>query len=416
MKKALIIVATLLLFGCATPFAQFYYDQTGGIDITKISTVIISTDNPKLFRGNDPDKDSQQMLEDGYTLLGYSSFNAGNVNEDGAINQAKDIHASVVVLYSKYTNTLSGSMPLTLPDNKTSTTYGSGNVYSSGNVYGYGGSAYYSGSSNYSGSSTTTTYGSKTTYIPYNVNRYDYLATYWIKIKSPIFGVHTEDLSTELRQKIGSNKGVIVNAVIKNSPAFQADILKGDILKRIEDVEIYDVKSFHDATDKYAGKKVHVIFFRDGNEINKEIELNNRQSPSSSNTTSDIKKPVASLTLDKKTAPFALMTDQENIRKEKIELSEQWEKAGTTLNGLQLFIDNNTKSNQSEDIVRVWVKTIANTDNCTDLLEIDCEQRKIKKIDIAKESLAFPEQTDEWKFIVPETASGLIFNSVCLKK
>ena len=148
----------------------------------------------------------------------------------------------------------------------------------------------------------------------------------------------------------------------------------------------------------------------------KEIELNNRYSPSSSNTTSDSKKPMASLTIEKKTVPVALMINQDNIHKDKIELSERWEKAGTTLNGLQLFIDNNTKSKPSEDIVRVWVKTIANTDNYTDLLEIDCVQLKIKKIDIAKESIAFPEQTNEWKFIVPETASELIFNSVCLKK
>jgi len=133
-------------------------------------------------------------------------------------------------------------------------------------------------------------------------------------------------------------------------------------------------------------------------------------------TTSDSKKPVASLTIDKKMVPFALIINQDNIHEDKIELSERWEKAGTTLNGLQLFIDNNTKSNPSEHIVRVWVKTIANTDNYTDLLEIDCVQLKIKKIDIAKESIAFPEQTNEWKFIVPETASELIFNSVCLKK
>ena len=123
-----------------------------------------------------------------------------------------------------------------------------------------------------------------------------------------------------------------------------------------------------------------------------------------------------SLTVDKKTVPFALMINQDNIHEDKIELSERWEKAGTTLNGLRLFIDNNTKSKPSEDIVRVWVKTIANTDNCTDLLEIDCVQLKIRKIDIQRESLAFPEQTNEWKFIVPETASELIFNSVCLKK
>ena len=126
--------------------------------------------------------------------------------------------------------------------------------------------------------------------------------------------------------------------------------------------------------------------------------------------TSTASKPI------KPPAPSGLMTAQENIPKNKIELSEQWEKAGTTLNGMQLFIDKNTKSNPSEDIVRVWVKTIANTDNCTDLLEIDCFQLKIRKIDIAKESLAFPELTNEWKFIDPDTASELIFNSVCLKK
>jgi hypothetical protein len=137
---------------------------------------------------------------------------------------------------------------------------------------------------------------------------------------------------------------------------------------------------------------------------------------SSSNKTSDIKKPMASLTVDKPPVPSVLMTTQENIPNNKIELSERWEKAGTALNGMQLFIDNNTKSNQSEDIVRVWVKTIANTDNCTDLLEIDCFQLKIRKIDIVKESLAFPEQTNEWKLIIPETAPELIFNSVCLKK
>ena len=94
----------------------------------------------------------------------------------------------------------------------------------------------------------------------------------------------------------------------------------------------------------------------------KEI-LKKYYSHSSSNTTSDSKKPMASLTIDKKTVPVALMINQDNIHKDKIELSERWEKAGTTLNGLQLFIDNNTKSKPSEDIVRVWVKTIANTDN-----------------------------------------------------
>jgi len=150
--------------------------------------------------------------------------------------------------------------------------------------------------------------------------------------------------------------------------------------------------------------------------LNKWASTESKMMPVIEQLLTDFKKPMSSLTVDTKTVPVALMINQDNISKNKIELSERWEKAGTTLNGLQLFIDNNTKSKPSEDIVRVWVKTIANTDNSTDLLEIDCVQLKIKKIDNQKESLAFAEQTNEWKLIVPETASELIFNSVCLKK
>ena len=140
-------------------------------------------------------------------------------------------------------------------------------------------------------------------------------------------------------------------------------------------------------------------------------------SASSSNTTSYSKAPIVALTVAKKnTSIKALVVKQENIQKDNVKLSDRWEKVGSTLNGLQLFIDNNTKSKPSEDIVRVWVKTIATTDNSTDLLEIDCVQLKIKKIDSQKESIAFADQTNEWKFIVPETASELLFNSVCLKK
>jgi len=50
-------------------------------------------------------------------------------------------------------------------------------------------------------------------------------------MKPPIFGTHIKDLTPEIRQQIGSNKGMLVYAVIKGSPAFEADILKGDVLK-----------------------------------------------------------------------------------------------------------------------------------------------------------------------------------------
>jgi len=275
IKKLFIIVGiTFLIHGCVAPFSKFYNDQTGGVDITAIPTVVLSGGEPKLFRGNKEEDDSLKMLEDGYAMIGYSSFNAGNVDENGAISQAKKVHASVVIIYSKYTNTVSGTMPLTLPDTQTSTTYGSGNVYGSGNIYGAGGSAYYSGNANYSGSSTTTIYGSKTTYIPYSVRRNDYLATYWVKLKPPTFGTHIKDLTTELRQEIGSNKGMLITAVIKDSPAFYADIFRGDVLRKIGNIEIYSSENFQEALKKYQGKSINVLIYRNGKEISKEVRLN----------------------------------------------------------------------------------------------------------------------------------------------
>jgi hypothetical protein len=260
-------IMSIFMVSCTTPFSKFYHDETGGADITKMSTVIISKDEPKVFHGSEEKKDSLKMLENGYSLIGYSSFNAGNVDEDGAITQAKKIHASVVMLYSKYTGTVSSMLPLTLPNTQTSTT----SLY--GNAYGYG------GYTAYSGTATTTTYGTKTIYIPYSVRRSDYFATYWVKLKPPIFGVYIKELTPEIKYLIGSNKGMLVYAVVKGSPAFEADILEGDIIRKIGDTYIYDKNSFRWAVAKYEGEKVNVIVLRDGKEITKSIKLRERSLP-----------------------------------------------------------------------------------------------------------------------------------------
>ena len=253
-----------LLAGCAAPFSKYYYDQTGGIDVAQAPTVVHTEGKPRLLRGNSVKDDSLKMLEEGYAMIGYSSFNAGNVNEKGALSQAKKVHAAAVIIYSKYTNTVSGAMPLTLPNTQTSST----SLY--GSAYGSGGYA------NYSGNAYTTTYGTRTAYIPYSVRRSDYLATYWVKLKKPIFGAHLRELSTETRQELGSNHGMMVNAVIDGSPAFQADILRGDILRKIGNLEIASTGDFQTALKRYQGKSVSVVVFRNGETLVKKLKLNRK--------------------------------------------------------------------------------------------------------------------------------------------
>jgi len=266
MDKLWIMLTLVALSGCSSAFSKFYHDQTGGANVRQSSVVQADVDKPKLYYGVDVKADYIRMSEDGFELIGYSSFNASAQKEKGAIRQARKVHASIVLLYVTYTNTVSGVRPLMLPDNQSSTT----SLY--GNAYGPG------GSTTFSGTAHTTTQGSQIAYMPYSVNLYDYMATYWVKMKPPIFGVIVEDLSTETRRKIGSNKGQYVIGVIKNSPAFRADILRGDILRKIGDVEVSDRESFIDAITRGAGQTVHVLIYRDGEEIEKDVTLNEESS------------------------------------------------------------------------------------------------------------------------------------------
>ena len=265
MRRLLIIFIGLFLLGCANPYKKYYFDLTGGIDITKEPKIIplAEGEEPKIMRGNDVDKDPQIMLEQGYIPIGYSYFNAARAGESGLIAQAKEKHASVVLVYSKYTHTVSGWSPLILPDTKTSYTSLSGSSFSSGG-----------GTTNLFGTAQTTTYGTQVISVPYNANRYDFAAVYFVKKKPGVLGVYPKELTPELRQKIGSNKGILVFAVRKDSPAFRADILAGDIIKKIGDQEITDLMSTEVAAKKYAGHKVSILIIRSGKEITKEVQLN----------------------------------------------------------------------------------------------------------------------------------------------
>lgn len=263
MKKTLFYLPFILIFSGCNPYSQFYTDFTGGINILEDPRFIISTNEPKFVQGGDAEKDYIQMCENGYVCLGVSSFNAGSVNQNAAIGHAKNIHADTVIVYNRYSHTVSGSMPLIVPDTQTSTTFHSGNIYGTGGGYAH-----------YSGTSYSTTYGTRTTYIPYNVNRYDYFAAFWVKAKPMQLGVHVDDLTDELRREVGSNKGVYIRIVVKDSPAFYNDLLSGDVIRRIGEVEVIDKIHFQKLIPEAKGQKVELEIFRNGKTITKQIQLN----------------------------------------------------------------------------------------------------------------------------------------------
>lgn len=249
--------------GCASnPYRKFYNDKTGGKDLSQSPNVEISAEGPKILNGTNPDEDRQRMLENSYFPIGYSSFTSGSVDQDDAIKQAKAVHASIVMVYSNYLRSESGVVPMSLPHTQTSQTSLYGSSYGSG------------GYNNFSGTATTTTSGRQTTYVPYSISKYSYYASFWMKSKSHVLGALFKDLSDEDRQLASSNKGAEVFVVVKKSPAFEADILKGDIIKKIEDHEIIDARDAFDTVKQLKGQEVNIQILRDGKVLKKHVQLN----------------------------------------------------------------------------------------------------------------------------------------------
>ncbi len=111
------------------------------------------------------------------------------------------------------------------------------------------------------------------TVIPYGMRQCDSLAGCFAKLKPCAFGAHVRDLSSDLREQTGSMKGVVVNAVVKNSPAFRSHISKGDVVRSIGGLDICDVSGFFRAVSRFAGQQVIVEILRDGKRLQKEIRL-----------------------------------------------------------------------------------------------------------------------------------------------
>lgn len=165
----------MIISGCTgpNPYARFYHpihssdSDKGKYEEPPEHVAIYSYSSNK-------DNDLRAMLENGYEQLGWASFNGGvKAGSQKEISEhAEDIGASVVLVDSRYTNTVSGAIPFTVQNpSQMVVTNSSGSV----DLYGSNGS----GTGTYSGTSTTWVPGGTTThYIPIRADRYGYFASF----------------------------------------------------------------------------------------------------------------------------------------------------------------------------------------------------------------------------------------------
>jgi len=315
------------------PFSKFYVDQMGGRNIQDPKNFVISEGSPQVFRGINVNVDDQGLMVQNYAKTGYSLFTAASINENYALIFARRLHAAALVVYDPYTvdmypqndpevfadfqrkAALWRSMPQkpalpeearkfrVLADDAVSNNEfdKAGGFYEKGlaidplwPVGQYNAACIYEELKNYgmamahmkrylalkpdvkdarafqdkiyiwqekiAEAKNASTTGNR-----------DCLVTYWVKRKPSLLGVSIKE--TDIPGKAGY-KGVLIVLVVKDSPAFNADIFKGDIIERVNDMPIADSAAFLDLLKANTGKVINISIIRGGQEIVKSVQLN----------------------------------------------------------------------------------------------------------------------------------------------
>lgn len=256
----LLLVGLLGIGGCVTGngYEKFY------TPVGPARMAVPVAQQPQLFRGGaNTDEDLATAMENGFRIVGYSSFNGPAEDVAHAREFGRRIGAELVLVYGKYTNTREGSIPLILPSAPTTST-----TTTSGSIYGAGGSG------TYTGTATTTASGGYTTqHIPYRVDRFDQSAAYFVKAKKAILGIYYRDLNADERARLQRNRGVVVTVVRKGTPAFRADILRGDCLLEVGGQPVDDSQGCDRLLQAHAGQKVTIKYVRGIETREMEIQL-----------------------------------------------------------------------------------------------------------------------------------------------
>ena len=66
----------------------------------------------------------------------------------------------------------------------------------------------------------------------------------------------------------------MIMAIVEGSPAFKANVIRGDVIIQINDKPIETVPGFLDSLLHYAGEKVSLTIIRDAKTLRIDVQLN----------------------------------------------------------------------------------------------------------------------------------------------
>jgi hypothetical protein len=224
-----LLMATKLLAAEDNPYEKNYKAQNAG----GMASMQANPDT-KIYVSNHKDEDNISMLENGFDLMGSSGFDAGNVLPELALQHAKAIKADTVLVYKKYGSAKTPVSKMQLI--KEAAKKGGGEV------------------------------DIKDIESADDAPQYKYYASYWAKLPAPLLGVHIIKLAMrdEETDKVIEKKGLKVLAVIKDSPAAKAGILRGDVLHKLAETELNKPEELSPLVRQFQGQNVAIEYERAG--------------------------------------------------------------------------------------------------------------------------------------------------------
>lgn len=224
------------------PYVQNYYAQHNG------SNVSVSGNPPTILVGKDKEADNITMLEQGFDLLGSSSFQAGDVSPSLLEVHAKQIGAEQALVYvSKVSEKTAASRAKELREIAKK----NGGSVDEADIKATAGT------------------------------QYNYYATYWFKLPTPLLGLHVIKLKagqghSDQEEAALLDKGLKVVAVIHDSPAQVAGLQRGDIILSVADTPVEQAEMLSKTVVAHQGEPVKIAYVRKGVALQTTAQLNRR--------------------------------------------------------------------------------------------------------------------------------------------
>ncbi len=248
IRKALIVLLFPLFFqisGCATNHEKHYrpFEKTAdSIQLYREKYTFLSeSENPEIiYISEDEVYDaSAQIRAKGFDLLGSSHWLGikQSVFEESMIAQSKKIGASKVLTYSAPKGLRQSSG--TINQTKTANT----SIFNSNSGY----------------SSAVTTYS-----VPMTFNRtyavFDHVTLFFVRYNdNPKYGIEYRPLTEKIKKRIERNTGVVVTTIMDNSPAFFSNVLRGDVIIKINGIEVRNHKEANKIINTLNDKSSNMI-------------------------------------------------------------------------------------------------------------------------------------------------------------